>query len=191
MSGTFVLATPLLNDMGTTWQIIKSLVRFEGNLILDPSVFRLIGYCVIAIYGIYLLSLIFFNHINKSSGLHELINWIVLSLLFLTTPLLVGFAVYFSLWHSLPSIMEQVKFLKKDNPEYNFKMHLWKTAPYSLISFVGLLLGLFILQEDKLSDNLAIGFICLSVITLPHILLMNKFHEITNEDSSQGNISVS
>jgi Brp/Blh family beta-carotene 15,15'-monooxygenase len=191
ISGTFVLATPLLNDMETTWPIVKSIIRSESDLIFSTSTFKLIGYCIIAIYGIYLSSLIIFNHVNKASGLHELINWFILSLLFLTTPLLIGFAVYFSLWHSLPSILEQVRFLRKNKPLYNLRKHLMKTAPYTIISLAGLGLGLLLLKDDTLSEKLATGFICLSVITLPHIILMDRFHEISCEESVENHIAAS
>jgi Brp/Blh family beta-carotene 15,15'-monooxygenase len=124
-----------------------------------------------------------FRHLDLLAGVHELANWLILFALFLNTPLMMGFAVYFSLWHALPSIIEQIGFLKKNQLKYSFHKHVLNIAPYTLLSIGGIFLGLYFLKDSSLAAQTGIGFMFLSIITMPHILLMDRFHELNAENA--------
>ena len=183
LSGVFVLATPLLADMDSAWPIINSIIGLEGTIIVDTLQCRLLAYVVGIIYGCFVIGLMLSRNVEYNVGLKELINWVVLFALFLSTPLMVGFAVYFSLWHALPSILEQINFLKINQVKYDFKSHIKNIAPYTILSVMGIFVGLYMLDNSSMSAKTGIGFMFLSIITLPHILLMDKFHEMNSEKS--------
>ena len=183
LSGVFLLATPLLADMDSAWPIIKSIMGLEGNLFIDKLQCRFLAYLIGIIYGCYILLMMLSSNIDLSAGTKELINGAILFSLFISTPLMMGFAVYFSLWHALPSIIEQIDFLKINQVKYNFKSHIKNLAPYTLLSIVGIFIGLYFLDSSSLSAKTGIGFMFLSIITLPHIILMDRFHEMSAQKS--------
>lgn len=183
LSGVFVLATPLLADMKTALPIIEAISGIESISLLDIEHCRNLALASGVVYGTYILVLMLFRHLDLLAGVHELANWLILFALFLNTPLMMGFAVYFSLWHALPSIIEQIGFLKKNQLKYSFHKHVLNIAPYTLLSIGGIFLGLYFLKDSSLAAQTGIGFMFLSIITMPHILLMDRFHELNAENA--------
>lgn len=183
-SGIFVLATPLLADMQVAWPIIKSIVGIETSSFINFEQCRILAYLTGIAHGGFLFILVISRNAEFSIGIKELVNWAILFMLFLSTPLMMGFAVYFSLWHALPSIMEQIRFLKRNQVKYNLKNHLLNIAPYTLLSVAGIFVGLSLLNDSTLAAKTGIGFMFLSIITLPHILLMDRFHELNAEPAN-------
>lgn len=184
LSGIFVLATPLLADMQVAWPIIKSIAGIESASFMNFELCRSLAYVTGMAYGCFLFILVISRNVEFSVGIKELVNWAILFMLFLSTPLMMGFAVFFSLWHALPSIMEQIRFLKRNQVKYNVKSHLLNIAPYTLLSVAGIFIGLSLLNDSTLAAKTGIGFMFLSIITLPHILLMDRFHELNAEPAN-------
>lgn len=115
--------------------------------------------------------------IDKSGFNKEIINLLVLVSLFLTTPLLIGFGVYFVFWHSLGTIFDQLAILKQTDHSYDLKKYLKKLVPFTIMAFVGL--GLFYwLLGDRMDYGLNLGalFLFISIITVPHSILMDRFY---------------
>lgn len=186
LSGVFLLATPLLSDMDSAWPIIKSIMGIKENMVIDTNQCRFLAFTLGVIYACFVLLLILSRNMDAGAGSKELINCIILFSLFISTPLMMGFAVYFSLWHALPSIIEQIHFLKINQVKYDLKNHIRNIAPYTVLSILGIFVGLFFLDNSSLSAKTGIGFMFLSIITLPHIVLMDKFHEMSAEKSLVG-----
>lgn len=179
MSGVFVLATPLLADMEAAWPIIKTLLGNKIDMAVNFETCRILAYGTGGIYGIYLLALLATKNMELSHGLQELMHWAILLTVFISTPLLVGFAVYFSLWHAIPSMVKQIDFMKKNKLNYGIIQHLVNVAPYTIASLAGIFIGLYFLKDSSMAAQTGIGFMFLSIITLPHILLMDRFHELS------------
>ena len=95
----------------------------------------------------------------------------ILSILFYFGTLIYGFGVYFVLWHSIPSLKSQIKFLYKKN-DFNSLISYLKTASlYWIISIFSLFLIYFygnIPEEQYLS----VFFSFLAAITFPHAIVM-------------------
>ncbi|MBT5290228.1 MAG: beta-carotene 15,15'-dioxygenase, Brp/Blh family, partial [Flavobacterium sp.] len=99
---------------------------------------------------------------------------LLLYLVFKTSSLIFGFAIYFVLWHSIPSILDQTKFLSGG---YTFKTMLeyLKTAfVYWLISITGLVVAYYYLSESLFNS---IIFIVLFAVTAPHVWVMNRMKQ--------------
>ncbi len=109
----------------------------------------------------------------------ELGKFFLLMLLFFTTPLLVGFGVYFVMWHSLTSILDQVKVVKSNDQSFGFKAYIRSTIPLTLVAFTGLSLFYFFFNGyfDK-GQNLGFLFIFIAVITIPHAVLMEWLYRV-------------
>ncbi|MEY3052944.1 MAG: hypothetical protein RLY31_2729 [Bacteroidota bacterium] len=105
--------------------------------------------------------------------LQELVSFLLLMALFLTTPLLLGFAVYFFFWHSAGSVIDQVEALCQWEPNYGFGRYGRQVLPFSLLAFVGLgLLYLFLGSTLDKGQNLGTLFIFIAIVTVPHTVLM-------------------
>jgi Brp/Blh family beta-carotene 15,15'-monooxygenase len=104
----------------------------------------------------------------------ELFYVLLLYLVFKTSSLIFGFAIYFVLWHSIPSILDQTKFLSGG---YTFKtiLEYLKTAfVYWLISITGLVVAYYYLSESLFNS---IIFIVLFAVTAPHVWVMNRMKQ--------------
>lgn len=107
---------------------------------------------------------------------HNLFELIILGPILYSSPLLIGFVVYFGFWHALPSMMTEFKFLRTFEAYDSLKKFVFQLLPFSLISFIGigliLFLGLKFLEDSEL---ILLFFAMISLISFPHILFMDSF----------------
>lgn len=126
-----------------------------------------------------LLIVLFIYHFTKKIKpkiqiVRELFYLLLLFLVFKTSSLILGFAIYFVLWHSIPSILDQTKFLSGD---YSFQtiLEYFKTAfIYWLISIIGLIVAYYFINESQFSS---IIFIVLFAVTAPHVWVMSRMKQ--------------
>ncbi len=174
--GAFVLATPLLWNYTETAPIIESLIGSEILLSVDYHIFMPI-FCISCVM-IQTLILLAKNIISKSKLLEEWGILLLLSGLFYSTSLLLGFAIYFVFWHSLDSVKDQIVQLKIVQPDYGFKKYLQQVIPFTLLAFGSIGLFTWLSPAALLSDVwISQFFILISIVTLPHSLLMDSFLE--------------
>ena len=110
----------------------------------------------------------------KIQIVRELFYVLLLYLVFESSSLILGFAIYFVLWHSIPSILDQTKFLSGG---YTFKTMLeyLKTAfVYWLISITGLVIAYYYFSESLFNSMI---FIVLFAVTAPHVWVMNRMKQ--------------
>ena len=93
-----------------------------------------------------------------------------IGLLFAKASLLLGFGVYFVVWHSFPSMQDQLDFLYNDKKNRNWS-YLKTSAPYWLISLIGLF-GVYFFFEIHTWEFLPLFFSFLAAITFPHTVVM-------------------
>ena len=108
----------------------------------------------------------------------ELLNTGVLAALLITAHPLVGFAVYFGLWHSLGHILEILRFFRQHGRTATVGHFYRKAALFTLISFIGLG-GLYLTNEafGAQDEMIALLFILISVLTLPHMLIVEAMYQ--------------
>tara|TARA_B100000768_G_C11276563_1_gene376273 strand:- start:1663 stop:2508 length:846 start_codon:yes stop_codon:yes gene_type:complete len=124
---------------------------------------------------IILITYQFTRKINpKIQIVRELFYILLLYLVFKSSSLILGFAIYFVLWHSIPSILDQTKFLSGG---YTFKtiLEYLKTAfVYWLISITGLVIAYYYFSESLFNSMI---FIVLFAVTAPHVWVMNRMKQ--------------
>jgi beta-carotene 15,15'-dioxygenase len=107
---------------------------------------------------------------SKIYIIRELFYLALLYLVFKTSSLILGFAIYLVLWHSIPSILDQATFLSGDKSKKAI-FNYFKTAfIYWLISITGLLIAYYNLRENLFSS---VVFLVLFAVTAPHVWVMN------------------
>jgi beta-carotene 15,15'-dioxygenase len=114
----------------------------------------------------------------------ELLLSLALGFILITTHPLVGFGIYFGIWHALNhffelrdhlwSRMRATGMIRETTSTSGFWWFYKKTIPFTLISFVGLallwmLMGSFGVREKMIS----LLFIMISVLTLPHMVVVH------------------
>lgn len=103
----------------------------------------------------------------------ELFYLLLFSIVFFTASLVWSFALYFILWHSLPSLADQIQFLYKEVTKATIIKYIKSSFIYWLISIV----GFFVLVQffkDNPTTMLSFFFSFLAAITFPHVLVMHK-----------------
>ncbi|TDE07067.1 Brp/Blh family beta-carotene 15,15'-dioxygenase [Flavobacterium sandaracinum] len=97
---------------------------------------------------------------------------LLFAILFKSSSLIWGFAIYFVLWHSIPSIIDQIKFLNGSFTIPYFVAYCRAAGVYWLISIIGIALIYFIFREEQLFNALFFSF--LAAITFPHAVVITR-----------------
>jgi hypothetical protein len=106
-----------------------------------------------------------------------LLQWFLVTVWYWFTPLLLGFVVVFCFWHALQSMQYQLDFVSV-NYKQNRKKTLMGFVPFGLMALVGM--G-FLLRFD-LESNLGFAFVLLSLVTLPHVVVMDGLYRSHKHD---------
>lgn len=120
-------------------------------------------------------------------GGREALNTAVLAALFVTVHPLVAFAVYFGLWHSLGHILELIRFFRTrgDAEATTLPGFYKKAALYTVVSFAGLGLLYAATQSFGLQDQMiALLFILISVMTLPHMVIVERLYQEREKEAA-------
>lgn len=115
------------------------------------------------------------NKALRASALHNLFYFILFSGLFYVSDVVWGFAVYFVLWHSLPSLKDQVNSLYGTFDLKNFYKYFKKAFPYWLASIIGMCVVVWIFKDSK--NFLSLLFAFIAAITFPHVFVMRKLFD--------------
>ena len=102
----------------------------------------------------------------------EFFYLVLLFLVFRTSSLILGFAIYFIFWHSIPSIIHQIEFISGNLNKKNILFYIKKALIYWIISITGLLVLYQIVPQIDLFATVV--FVILFAVTAPHTWVMYK-----------------
>jgi Brp/Blh family beta-carotene 15,15'-monooxygenase len=102
----------------------------------------------------------------------EFFYLVLLFLVFSTSSLILGFAIYFIFWHSIPSIIHQIEFISGNLNKKNILFYIKKALIYWIISITGLLVLYQIVPQIDLFATVV--FVILLAVTAPHTWVMYK-----------------
>ena len=172
--GVIIFFLLFIENMNDVDQIVNDLSSkyFSLNMILA----LLIGSSI-------LLILAFLYSYYKKYQLK--INWVkevfylgVLYLVFKTSSLMLGFAIYFIFWHSIPSIIDQTKYLSGTSSKYSLISYFKTAGIIWIISILSLVLAYFYEGKELFSS---IIFLILFAVTAPHVWVMYRMKKSANE----------
>ena len=115
-------------------------------------------------------------HFKKSKLLmQEFFLLGLLALLFVSSNLLFSFGIYFVIWHSLPSLNSQVKFLYNGKVSYKtgYKKYIKASFLYWILA-LGSLAGVYFFADIPREQFLSLFFPFLAAITFPHAIVMER-----------------
>ena len=130
--------------------------------------------------GVLLLFIMMIIPSLRESLIKELFLLGLLSLLFHFGSLLFSFAFYFVVWHSIPSLKEQINYLYGDLKKTSIKKYLKASLLYWIASLV--FLGLILNYIDFNADYfLPMFFSFLAAITFPHTIVIGMMNKNKNK----------
>jgi beta-carotene 15,15'-dioxygenase len=177
--GIWVLVFPVLlhwnEAVGIFEQMLSSNNLFTPTVFAEQTTIADFNWPImlmILLGAIYLISLIVYE---RQSFVHYIIQFVLITVWYLITPLLSGFIIFFCLWHALQSMRHQAMYFKQSAggtlPEF-----LKAMLPFSLLALVSF--GVYVYFRGF---QIAEAFILLSMITLPHVLVMHRLYHKTSE----------
>lgn len=123
------------------------------------------------LFGFLLYLFIFVENFRKQIFL-EVFYILVFTIIFLSSSLIWGFAIFFIIWHSIPSMIDQIKFLHINVNFNNFKLYFKSAFLYWIASLFGISMLYYVFKEEKIFNALFFSF--LAAITFPHALVILK-----------------
>ncbi|MDA7557876.1 Brp/Blh family beta-carotene 15,15'-dioxygenase [Flavobacteriaceae bacterium] len=102
----------------------------------------------------------------------EIFYLLIFCIIFKVSTLIWGFTIYFILWHSIPSLHDQIKFIYGNYNKTNCLNYLRKAFPYWLVSIFGIALVYSLIKDQRIVNAILFSFI--AAITFPHALVMSK-----------------
>ncbi|ADR22372.1 hypothetical protein MATR_37820 [Marivirga tractuosa] len=115
---------------------------------------------------------------NRNRFGTELVIFLLLHLAFFTIPPLLAFSLYFAIWHSLKVLYQEYIYLGKQRKKFDLKKFIKELLPYSAISIIGASTLLFAFSYYKFNISpFFLTIIFLSVLTLPHSIVMDNWYQ--------------
>lgn len=175
--GVMILTLIVFSDPTVTFAIITDLVQSELSV---GWFFQTYSSVLIfsSLFAFVLFSLWIFDFSVWSSHVRSyFLDCLVLSVIFLISGPIVGFAIYFSLWHSLKHVEEYIDFRESKTLKLGIIQFYKEAWLFSAISIFGIvfLIGMYTLAEITISP-LVISLITISALTLPHVVVIEKLY---------------
>jgi beta-carotene 15,15'-dioxygenase len=166
--GLFLFSMLFYASLSDVDQIMKELTgttlsRFQIELTLSISAMFLFTIS---------LFLVFKKKNSLGLFLKELFYLGLLFVVFKTSSLILGFAIYFIFWHSIPSIMNQVEFIDGSLTKKGVMSYIKKALLYWSISVMALLTLYQMIPQIHLFSTII--FVVLFAVTAPHTWVMYK-----------------
>ncbi|WP_373551145.1 Brp/Blh family beta-carotene 15,15'-dioxygenase [Haliscomenobacter sp.] len=188
--GAFVLFVPILAHFETAQPIVESIIQRPLPIVSTQLLNGGIGLITILNLGA-IIVLWMRGKLTVQEVWAEVLNTFILLVLFVSTPLLLGFALYFSGWHALSSIQDQIAFFRSQKPGFRLKDYIKAAIPYTGLAIFGLMMMIWYSNSIQLDAAWGILFIFLSLVTLPHLLLIEMLYGMGQAADAEWGTSVS
>lgn len=151
---------------------VTSIIMLITGTALSPDIYTII----LGVAGIMFVLLILKKVKQlQSTLLLESFYLLVFFIIFNTASLLWAFAIYFIIWHSIPSLHDQIEYLYGDFNKANFIRYLRSSWAYWVVSVLSLVV-LFVFIDDSSVNFLPWLFSFLAAITFPHVLVISRLN---------------
>ena len=120
--------------------------------------------------------LFFANKWVEGNLLEELFVLLVFFIIFKTASLLWGFCIYFIVWHSIPSLKDQMDYLYGESNWKTFGRYVKDSLLYWILSIIGLMALLWFLKDSS-ENMISILIYFLAAITFPHVIVMSRLEK--------------
>jgi Brp/Blh family beta-carotene 15,15'-monooxygenase len=112
------------------------------------------------------------NKKNIRNFILEIFKLLIFALIFQVSTLIWGFTIYFILWHSIPSLFEQITYIYGDFNKENAIDYARKAFPYWFFSIIGIVILYLVFNDSRLIYTIFFSFI--AAVTFPHTIVINR-----------------
>lgn len=169
--GMFILFLVFYAHAAEVTEVIDKICAYH-----IPVSFYATGAVVLGIFTCFVGTLVYLKKSIVFNPIKQLFFILVFFIVFNTASLMWSFAIYFVFWHSLPSMLDQTRYLYGRVSAKTIKKYVVSSFPYWLVSVLGM--GIFIyLFRDRPDASLALFFSFLAAITFPHVLVINRLYK--------------
>ncbi|MCA1752132.1 MAG: Brp/Blh family beta-carotene 15,15'-dioxygenase [Cryomorphaceae bacterium] len=171
--GLWILVFPVVIHWEEAFGIFADMT---GTAAAADGVIGISGHWAIAVItgGAYLASLFFAVKADRS---RYILQFTLVSLWYIATPLLFGFIVVFCLWHAMQSFQHQLDHYKKSTSG-STGAFVKALIPFGIASLAGF--GVYVYFRGF---EVGEAFILLSLITLPHVVVMHRLYAAGSAES--------
>lgn len=155
-----------------------TLVIFELTEVIIPKLYFLVFLILSSVSTLLLLILERNNFKKEVNLLEELFLLCLFFIIFKLASLIWAFAIYFIVWHSLPSLEDQITTLYTSFNKKNLIKYFKSSLLNWLISLFGLIV-LYIASNYLEVRFITLFFAFLAAITIPHVIVM---YYLNNKD---------
>lgn len=176
--GIALLATLIyynINELANVTAYFDDTLAFEK--VYDIKKVTILYYVtnIITIASMILMAV--YKQIKIERLLSEFFLLFLIHITFFLFPFIIGFTLYFVVLHSLKVMQDEIEFFKKDNPKFSILDFLKLLAPYSILSIFFTTILLLLSYYSYIPYSIPfLSIIIISVITLPHAIVMNIFY---------------
>ncbi|SDS48836.1 beta-carotene 15,15'-monooxygenase, Brp/Blh family [Formosa sp. Hel1_31_208] len=166
--GMLVLELLFLLNPAEVIEVVEAITTYQ----LTEAI---ITYSFIITLTLFLMSSLYLfmtSKVFKKIIFKELFYLLIFTIIFKVSTLIWGFAIYFILWHSIPSLYEQITFIYGDFNKKYLINYCKNALPYWVISLIGISV-VYLLFKDKTIFS-AVFFSFIAAVTFPHALIINK-----------------
>ncbi|MEI7586064.1 Brp/Blh family beta-carotene 15,15'-dioxygenase [Runella sp.] len=163
--GIWILAFPVVLHWEEALGIFGTMV---GSKSVDIHISQAVRWGIATAFTVFYFGALL--RYERQTWTRYALQWAVVTAWYCFTPLLFGFIMVFCLWHSLQSLQHQFVYYKTTQ-KGTFKQFILALFPFGLLALTGF--GVYIHFR-----GFAVGeaFILLSLITLPHIVVMHRLY---------------
>ena len=176
--GLCLLSTLMYYNVNELYDITS---YFDDTIVLDKIYNKekigLFFYITNVVTIISVIALTYYKKINNDRLFSELFLLFLIHATFYLFPFIIGFTLYFVALHSIKVMNDEFKFLKEEDNKFSIMSFLKLLAPYSILSIIGTSFLLILSYYDLIPYSIPfLAIIIISVITLPHAIVMNIFY---------------
>ena len=166
--GLFVLFMVFYFNEASVKMIVNEISGMTLNQLYTEHVLITLGVFMLSFLAVMLRQ----KEIKLNTVITELFTLLVLVIIFKSSSLIWGFTIYFIIWHSIPSLLEQIRFAYGSLDRKNIINYIKAALPYWLVSLVGMTLLYFVFKDEKHFYSMFFAFI--AAVTFPHSIVMLK-----------------
>jgi len=157
-----------------------------SNQFIDTESFSNIFNVLIFKYIFYFSNLIIFSllvyenyklSISNQHLMNEIFLLILIHITFYLFPIIISFTLYFIFLHSIKVLKQEFDYLKSLQSDLNLLKFIKLLYPHTLLSIVFLVIFLLLMNFGYINISIFLfSIIGISVITLPHAIIMSNFY---------------
>jgi Brp/Blh family beta-carotene 15,15'-monooxygenase len=162
---------------------VQNIILKITSVSIPVSYFLLLVKFAIPLFLFLCIYIFWKSQLLRKKVLLELFFMVLFTILFKASSLIWGFAIYFVLWHSIPSIIDQIQYLNGSFSIKNFIRYCKAAGIYWLISIIGIAMIYILFREEQLFNALFFSF--LAAITFPHAVVITRMFKRKKTVSEQ------